>query len=84
MIKFFPHQEAALKVTDDFSNVGYFMDMGLGKTFVGAEKGSEADPQRSLWSVRNPKFRIGWITSGSSTVIPETWKPAVILTVWKI
>ena len=37
-IKFFPHQEAALKATEGMNRVAYFHDMGLGKTFTGAEK----------------------------------------------
>lgn len=38
MIKFFPHQEAALNATSEQNRVAYYLDMGLGKTFVGAEK----------------------------------------------
>lgn len=37
-IKLYPHQERALEETKDFNRVGYFLDMGLGKTFVGSEK----------------------------------------------
>lgn len=38
MIDFYPHQQKALDDTEGFNNVAYYMDMGLGKTFVGAEK----------------------------------------------
>lgn len=38
MIKFFPHQQKALDDTEGFDNVAYYLDMGLGKTYVGAEK----------------------------------------------
>lgn len=38
MIKLFPHQEAALMATKDKNRVAYYLDMGLGKTFVGAQK----------------------------------------------
>ena len=38
MVKLFPHQEEALKATDGQNRVAYYLDMGLGKTFVGAEK----------------------------------------------
>ena len=38
MIKLYPHQEEALNQTKDFNRVAYYLDMGLGKTFVGAEK----------------------------------------------
>ena len=38
MIKLFPHQEASLKATEGMNRVAYYLDMGLGKTFVGSEK----------------------------------------------
>lgn len=34
----FPHQQASLDQTKDFNRVAYYLDMGLGKTFVGSEK----------------------------------------------
>ena len=37
-LKFMPHQEQALTLTDTFNRCAYYLDMGLGKTFVGAEK----------------------------------------------
>ena len=37
-VQLFPHQEKALEETKEFNRVGYFLDMGLGKTFVGSEK----------------------------------------------
>lgn len=37
-MKLFPHQEAALKQTANQNRVAYYLDMGLGKTFLGAEK----------------------------------------------
>jgi len=33
-----PHQEDVLNRTQGFNRVAYYLDMGLGKTFVGAEK----------------------------------------------
>lgn len=33
-----PHQEKVLNQTKDFNRVAYYLDMGLGKTFIGAEK----------------------------------------------
>ena len=33
-----PHQDRVLKQTEPFNRVAYYLDMGLGKTFVGAEK----------------------------------------------
>ena len=37
-MKLYPHQEAALKDTSGQNRVAYYLDMGLGKTFLGAEK----------------------------------------------
>lgn len=38
MIKLFPHQSEALKLTSDKNRVAYYHDMGLGKTYTGGEK----------------------------------------------
>lgn len=35
---FMPHQQKVLDQTEDCNRVAYYLDMGLGKTFVGAEK----------------------------------------------
>lgn len=37
-VKLFPHQSEALDITSDKNRVAYYHDMGLGKTFTGAEK----------------------------------------------
>ena len=37
-MKLFPHQIDVLKQTEDKNRVAYYLDMGLGKTFVGSEK----------------------------------------------
>lgn len=37
-MQLYPHQEQALNQTKDFNRVAYYLDMGLGKTFVGSEK----------------------------------------------
>lgn len=37
-MQLYKHQNDALVQTKKFNRVGYFLDMGLGKTFVGAEK----------------------------------------------
>lgn len=38
MIALYPHQQQALDQTKDKNHVAYYHDMGLGKTFTGAEK----------------------------------------------
>lgn len=40
-VQLYPHQVKALQETERFNKVGYFLDMGLGKTFVGSEKAKE-------------------------------------------
>ncbi len=42
-MKPFPHQSKALDETKDFNRVAYYLDMGLGKTFVGGEKAKQLD-----------------------------------------
>lgn len=37
-LDFMPHQEEVLNRTEQFNRCAYYLDMGLGKTFVGAEK----------------------------------------------
>lgn len=37
-VKLFPHQQLALDLTATKNKVAYYLDMGLGKTFVGSEK----------------------------------------------
>lgn len=38
MIEFYPHQQKELEETKELNKVAYYHDMGLGKTFTGAEK----------------------------------------------
>lgn len=38
MIKLYPHQQQELEATEGKNRVAYYHDMGLGKTFTGAEK----------------------------------------------
>ena len=38
MVNLYPHQEEVLRKTRNFKRVAYYLDMGLGKTFVGSEK----------------------------------------------
>lgn len=45
LVKLFKHQDCALNDTYDFDRVAYYLDMGLGKTYVGSEK---------LWELNTP------------------------------
>ena len=38
MITLFQHQQKALDQTEGHNRCAYYLDMGLGKTFVGSEK----------------------------------------------
>ncbi|HCX2087295.1 TPA: ATP-dependent helicase [Staphylococcus aureus] len=44
-IKLYAHQQKALDMTEKHNKVAYYLDMGLGKTFVGSEK---------LWELNTP------------------------------
>ncbi|PEF99677.1 SNF2-related protein [Bacillus toyonensis] len=44
-MKLFPHQDRALNDTYEHNRVAYYLDMGLGKTFVGSEK---------MWELNTP------------------------------
>lgn len=48
MVNLFPHQKTALEMTSSQNRVAYYLDMGLGKTFVGSEKMLELDKRINL------------------------------------
>ena len=41
MIKLYPHQQQSLELTKNRNRAAYYLDMGLGKTFVASEKANE-------------------------------------------
>lgn len=43
-LNFMPHQTGVLKKTEQFNKCAFYLDMGLGKTFIGAEK---------MWQLNN-------------------------------
>lgn len=47
-MKLFEHQKEALKLTENQNRVAYYLDMGLGKTFVGSEKMKDLDATVNL------------------------------------
>lgn len=47
-VELFRHQKYALEVTNDKNHVAYYLDMGLGKTFVGSEKMIQLDERFNL------------------------------------
>lgn len=48
MLTLYPHQQKALSDTQDKKKVAYYLDMGLGKTFVGSEKMKELGAKVNL------------------------------------
>lgn len=59
-ISLLPHQEQALKATENLNRVAYYLDMGLGKTFVGSEKMMSFGTKRNLIVCQKSKIE-DWI-----------------------
>ena len=59
-LQLMPHQSDVLKHTEQFNRVAYYLDMGLGKTFVGAEKMWQLNNQVNLLICQKSKVS-DWI-----------------------
>lgn len=59
-MELFKHQQDALEQTKDLNRVAYYLDMGLGKTFVGAEKMKELGNKVNLIVCQKSKIQ-DWI-----------------------
>ena len=59
-IKLFPHQQKVLEDTRGMKGVGYFLDMGLGKTYLGSEKMKELGNKCNLLICQKSKIE-DWI-----------------------
>ena len=59
-MKLYQHQDAVLKATQGINHVAYYLDMGLGKTFVGAEKMKQLSTDRNLLICQKSKIE-DWI-----------------------
>ncbi|MGH0685843.1 SNF2-related protein [Bacillus mycoides] len=55
-MKLFPHQDRALNDTYNHNRVAYYLDMGLGKTFVGSEKMWELNTAYNLLICQKSKI----------------------------
>lgn len=55
-ISLFPHQKTALDETRQFNRVAYYLDMGLGKTFVGSEKMIDLNTDLNLLACQKSKI----------------------------
>lgn len=55
MIDLYQHQKDVLEQTKNHNRVAYYLDMGLGKTFIGSEKLKEFDSKHNLIICQNSK-----------------------------
>lgn len=69
MIKLYNHQEKALEATQNHNRVAYYLDMGLGKTFVGSEKLKDLGAAMNLVVCQKSKIN-DWYTH-FKTFYPE-------------
>lgn len=60
MIELYPHQIETLKQSKDQNRVAYYLDMGLGKTFVGSEKMYQLDAKVNLVICQKSKVQ-DWV-----------------------
>lgn len=59
-MKLYPHQEQALEETKNRNRVAYYLDMGLGKTFVGGEKMMQLGEKTNLLICQKSKIK-DWV-----------------------
>lgn len=59
-MQLFPHQQKALDLTAGKNRVAYYLDMGLGKTFVGSEKMKEVDAFQNVVICQKSKVQ-DWV-----------------------
>lgn len=59
-MQLYQHQKQVLEATQSHNRVGYFLDMGLGKTFVGSEKMYELDTLYNLVVCQKSKVQ-DWV-----------------------
>ena len=59
-MELYPHQKRALEATSKRNHVAYYLDMGLGKTFVGSEKMRELNADVNLVVCQKSKIQ-DWI-----------------------
>ena len=60
MIQLYDHQNTALDLTEGFDRCAYYLDMGLGKTFVGSEKMMRLQARINLVVCQHSKIQ-DWI-----------------------
>ena len=60
MMELYEHQKKALELTKQFNKVAYYLDMGLGKTFVGSEKMHELGNNTNIIICQKSKIQ-DWV-----------------------
>lgn len=58
-VNLFQHQQKALDLTKSHNRCAYYLDMGLGKTFVGSEKLMKLNTGSIWWFVSVQRFLTG-------------------------
>lgn len=81
-MKLYPHQQNALKVTESRKRVAYYLDMGLGKTFVGSEKMRELDNRVNLVICQKSKIE-DWVNHFVFNGYEEQFQMIYDCTKWK-
>lgn len=61
-MELYEHQKKVLELTKDKNKCAYYLDMGLGKTFVGSEKMMQLGEKVNLIICQNLKSKIGYTT----------------------
>lgn len=56
-LNLYPHQKEVLEETKNHNRVAYYLDMGLGKTFVGSEKMKELNTNKNLVICQKTKIQ---------------------------
>ena len=56
-VKLLPHQQEVIDETYEFNRVAYYLDMGLGKTFVGSEKLKALNAKHNLIICQKSKIQ---------------------------
>lgn len=59
-MELYEHQKKSLELTKNFNHVAYYLDMGLGKTFIGSEKLKDLDNDLNLIICQKSKIQ-DWI-----------------------
>lgn len=67
----YPHQVQALEQTSGLNRVAYYLDMGLGKTFVGSEKMNTLDARINLVVCQKSKVN-DWVNHFVENYLPWT------------